>query len=55
MGLEAGPAGVFVIKGDRVAWTPAFDLNRAIACGVAMCVIAALSWRSVAKARARRR
>lgn len=30
-GVSGRPAGAFVIKGDRVAWTPAVDPNRVIA------------------------
>lgn len=52
--VEARPAGAFVIKGENVTWMPAFDLNGAIAAGVVLAVIGALSWRSVARARARR-
>ena len=29
-GLRARPVGAYVIRGDRVDWSPAFDLNRAI-------------------------
>ena len=29
-GLNAKPAGAYVIKGDDVSWQPAFDLNRTI-------------------------
>jgi len=53
--LEATPAGAFVIKGEDVRWMPAFDLNRAIAGGVALAIVGVLSWRSVARALARRR
>ena len=52
--VEARPAGAFVIKDDQVTWMPAFDLNRAIAGGVVLAVIGVLSWRSVARAQARR-
>ena len=55
LAVDARPAGAFVIHGDDVRWTPAFDLNRAIAGGVLLCVVAVLSWRSVAKARMRHR
>ncbi len=54
-GVMARPAGVFVIKGDNVAWVPAFDLNRVILMGQLVVLAAILSWRSVARARARRR
>jgi uncharacterized spore protein YtfJ len=29
-GLRARPVGAFVVRGDRVSWQPAFDLNRVI-------------------------
>jgi uncharacterized spore protein YtfJ len=29
-GIRATPAGAYVIRGDRVNWQPAFNLNRAI-------------------------
>ena len=29
-GLRARPVGAYVIRGDRVDWRPAFDLNAAI-------------------------
>ncbi len=29
-GLSARPVGAYVIRGDRVDWRPAFDLNAAI-------------------------
>ena len=54
LALEAKPAGAFVIKGADVTWMPAFDLNRAIASGVALAIIGVLSWRSVARSQARR-
>lgn len=53
--LEARPAGAFVIDAGDVRWMPAFDLNRAIAGGVALAIVGILSWRSVARAQARRR
>jgi uncharacterized spore protein YtfJ len=53
--VDAKPAGAFVIRGEEVSWSPAFDLNRAIAGGILLGVIAMLSWRSVAKAQTRRR
>lgn len=52
-GVDARPAGVFVIKGEDVTWVPAFDLNRVIFVAQLVAVIAILSWRSVARAQAR--
>lgn len=54
VGLDARPAGAFVVKGEDVSWVPAFDLNRVILMGELVMLVAILSWRSVAKARARR-
>ncbi|HET7466540.1 MAG TPA: spore germination protein GerW family protein [Candidatus Dormibacteraeota bacterium] len=54
LAVEARPAGAFVIHDDDVRWMPAFDLNRAIAGGVLLGVVAVLSWRSVVKMVARR-
>ena len=55
VGLDARPAGAFVIKGDDVSWIPAMDINRIVLGGQLVAIIALLSWRSVAKARARAR
>ncbi|HEY3084455.1 MAG TPA: spore germination protein GerW family protein [Candidatus Dormibacteraeota bacterium] len=55
VGLDARPAGAFVIKGDEVSWLPAIDINRVIFMGQVVLLAAILSWRSVAKMRARRR
>lgn len=53
--VEAKPAGAFVIKDGGVTWMPAFDLNRAIGAGMMLAILGVLSWRSVARAQARRR
>jgi uncharacterized spore protein YtfJ len=53
VGVDARPAGAFVITGNDVRWIPAFDLNRVILMGQLLAIVAVLSWRSVAKARAR--
>ncbi len=52
-GVDARPAGAFVIHGGDVRWVPAFDLNRVIFMSQLLVIVALLSWRSVAKARAR--
>jgi uncharacterized spore protein YtfJ len=54
LGFDARPAGAFIVKGEDVTWMPAFDLNRAIAGGVLLGIVTLLSWRSVARAQARR-
>jgi uncharacterized spore protein YtfJ len=53
VGLDAKPAGVFVINGSEVSWIPAVDVNRVIFGAQLVAIIALISWRSVAKARAR--
>src|SRR5437773_1621485 len=55
VGLDARPAGAFVIKGEDVSWIPAIDLNRIILGAQVLLIVAILSWRSVARARARKR
>jgi uncharacterized spore protein YtfJ len=52
-GLDARPVGAFVIKGEDVSWLPAIDVNRIILGAQLVAIIALLSWRSVAKARAK--
>jgi len=54
VGLDARPAGAFVIKGSDVSWIPAIDVNRIVLVGQIVLLAAILSWRSVARQRARR-
>ena len=54
VGLDARPAGAFVIKGSEVSWIPALDVNRIVFVGQIVLLAAILSWRSVARQRARR-
>ena len=54
VGLDARPAGAFVIKGSDVSWIPAIDVNRIVFVGQIVLLAAILSWRSVATQRARR-
>ena len=54
-GLDAKPVGAFVVKGSDVSWVPALDLNRVIFMGQLVLLVAILSWRSVARQRARLR
>jgi uncharacterized spore protein YtfJ len=35
-GLQARPAGAYVIRGDTVTWRPAIDVNRLALLGVAV-------------------
>ncbi len=55
VGFDAKPAGAFVIKGDVVRWQPAVDVNRIILGAQIVALVAILSWRSVAKAQARKK
>lgn len=54
-GVQARPAGAFVVKGDRATWVPAVDVNRVILVAQLVAIVAILSWRSVARAQARAR
>ena len=54
VGLDARPAGAFVIKAGEVTWVPAFDLSRIVILGQVLMIVAILSWRSVARAKAKR-
>jgi uncharacterized spore protein YtfJ len=53
-GLDARPSGAIVIKGEGVTWLPAMDINRIVLGMQIVAIVALLSWRSVARARARR-
>jgi uncharacterized spore protein YtfJ len=52
-GMQARPAGVFVIKNGEVTWEPAFDLNRVILGGQIVAIVLLLTIRAIARARAR--
>jgi uncharacterized spore protein YtfJ len=52
-GVSARPMGAFVIEGGSVTWTPAIDRNRLIAAAAAVAIVALLTMRSVARARAK--
>ena len=54
VGVDARPAGAFVVKGSDVSWIPAIDVNRIVLVGQIVLLAAILSWRSVARQRARR-
>ena len=53
--LMAKPSGVYVVRGDDVSWRPALDLNRVILGAQAVAIALLFTWRSVAKARAKRK
>ena len=50
-GVHAEPAGVYVVRGDRVTWRPAVDAGRiALTLGLALCGAAALvGWAAVTR------
>ncbi|GAA1695052.1 hypothetical protein GCM10009733_108400 [Nonomuraea maheshkhaliensis] len=50
-GLGAAPAGVFVIKDGDVRWRPAVDINKIIAGGQMVAVVALLTARAIVRAR----
>ena len=52
-GVNAKPAGVFVVKGDDVAWRPAVDVNRVIMGAQVVAVLALLLARTIVKSRAK--
>ena len=51
-GINAKPAGAFVLKGDDVSWRPAVDVNKVILGAQIVAVLALLVARSIAKSRA---
>src|SRR5206468_11095376 len=53
-GVNARPAGAFVIRGEDVDWRPAIDVNRVILGGQLNAVAALLLARAVVKSRAGR-
>jgi uncharacterized spore protein YtfJ len=52
-GLIAKPAGVYVIQGDEARWQPAVDVNRIVAGGQIVAVVALLALRRYLKSRGR--
>ncbi len=53
-GLAARPAGMYVIKGGDVSWSPAVDVNRIVLGGQIVVIVALLTARAIIKARGRR-
>ncbi len=51
LGLTAKPAGVYVVKGGKVTWRPAVDVNKIIIGGQIVGVVALLVIRALARAR----
>ncbi len=54
-GVNARPAGAFVIRGEEVDWRPAIDVNRVILGGQLIAIAALWLARTVVKSRAARR
>ena len=53
-GLRATPAGVYVIKGGRVEWKPALDMNSLALQRAGVAIVALLVLRSIIRTLARR-
>ena len=53
LALTAEPVGVFVIKGDTVAWRPSFDVGRVILGAQVVAVVALLTLRAFLRWRRR--
>ncbi len=54
-GFGAKPAGAFVIKGDKVRWMPAVDVNRIIMGGQVVAIFALIGLRALLGGRRRSR
>jgi uncharacterized spore protein YtfJ len=54
-GMSARPVGAFLIRGDELTWRPTVDVTRIVLGGQFVAVIALLTFRSIAKARAKAR
>jgi uncharacterized spore protein YtfJ len=53
-GLRVRPLGVFVMRGEEIAWRPTVDINRMILGGQIFAAIAVLAIRSIVRARSAR-
>src|SRR5207247_246861 len=51
IGLMARPVGAYVMRGDKVTWLPAVDVNRVILGAQVVAVVAFVVARSVIRAR----
>ncbi len=54
LGVSARPAGVFVVKGGKVQWRPAVDMNKVIMGGQLIALVAVITGRVLAGVKARR-
>lgn len=48
-GVMAGPAGAYVIKGEKVTWVPAVDVNRIVLVAGILAIFALGTVRSIVK------
>jgi hypothetical protein len=53
--MSARPVGAFLIKENDLTWRPAVDVNRVVLGAQVVAIVALLTIRSVAKARAKAR
>ena len=53
-GVMSSPAGTYVIRGDKVEWVPAIDVNRAILIGGVIAIFVLGTIRSIVKTLAKR-
>jgi uncharacterized spore protein YtfJ len=54
IGLNAHPVGAYIIKGERVSWLPAVDVNRIVLGAQVVAVVALVAVRSIVRSRTRR-
>ncbi|GAA2854874.1 hypothetical protein Acy02nite_73560 [Actinoplanes cyaneus] len=54
-GLNAKPAGVFILKDGDVTWKPALDVNKIVVGGQVIAVVALLVARSILRRQLRKR
>lgn len=52
-GLAARPVGAYLIRGEEVTWRPAVDVNRIMLGAQVVAIVALLTLRTIAKARAK--
>jgi uncharacterized spore protein YtfJ len=52
-GVTARPVGALVLRGDKLSWQPAVDVNRIVLGGQAVAIVALLVIRAIIKARAK--
>ncbi|HEX6869746.1 MAG TPA: sporulation protein [Micromonosporaceae bacterium] len=55
MAQSATPIGAFVVRGGRVRWRPAVDVNRLVLGGQVVAIVALMTVRALVRGRQRRR